>query len=192
VILLANEVSYILFFAGIALLIFTLMRRHIRRQSQVTKESKSHEKKPFADTRPVATKDVGLLDAPDEISRWEVAMHETARDLKAELDSKIRVVQTLVQMAQQESDRLETAVAEARRAGVIADSDPIEQIEKLADRLLDVGQQASAETLPLDERDRLQVQQLLKQGMTPTAIAKKIQRPVADIELTIEADRSAN
>jgi hypothetical protein len=192
VILLANSLSYVLFFAGIAILIFTLMRRHIRSQSKVKKEAKRHGKKPFADTRPVSTKDVGLLDAPDEVIRWEVALHETARGLKAELDSKIRVVQTLVLMAQQESKRLETAVDEARRLGLISDSDPIERIEKLAERIVDFELHSTSALLPLDEKEREQVQRLVKQGMSPKAIADKLQRPVAEIELAIEVSSPAN
>ena len=32
------------------------------------------------------------LDAPDEVVGWEVQMHEIARDMKAELDTKMRAV----------------------------------------------------------------------------------------------------
>jgi hypothetical protein len=46
-------------------------------------------------------------DKPVEILRWEVEMHETARTLSAQLDSKMSALQALVQSAQQEADRLE-------------------------------------------------------------------------------------
>jgi hypothetical protein len=55
-----------------------------------------------------------LVDAPAEFTRWQVEMHETARDLKAELDSKIGVLQALVAMARKETQRLESLMHEAR------------------------------------------------------------------------------
>jgi len=47
------------------------------------------------------------VDKPVDVLRWEVEMHETARALSAQLDSKMSALQALVQSAQQEADRLE-------------------------------------------------------------------------------------
>ena len=48
-----------------------------------------------------------LRDAPEELQRWQVGMHETARGLSAQLDSKMRALQSMTRSAAQEADRLE-------------------------------------------------------------------------------------
>lgn len=48
-----------------------------------------------------------LRDAPPELQRWQVGMHETARGLSAQLDSKMRALQSMTRSAAQEADRLE-------------------------------------------------------------------------------------
>ncbi len=47
---------------------------------------------------------------PASLEQWEVRMHDTARDLSAQLDTKIRIVQQLVLRAEQQSARLEAAL----------------------------------------------------------------------------------
>jgi len=48
-----------------------------------------------------------LHDAPRDVLRWEVEMHETARVLSAQLDSKMAALQSLIRQAREEADRLE-------------------------------------------------------------------------------------
>jgi len=52
------------------------------------------------------------LDSPGDKSRWEVEMHETARDLSAQLDTKMAALQQLIRQADRASARLE-AILEA-------------------------------------------------------------------------------
>ena len=47
------------------------------------------------------------FDAPAEVLRWEVHMHETTRDLSAQLDSKMLALQHLIKEADRAADRLE-------------------------------------------------------------------------------------
>lgn len=47
------------------------------------------------------------LAAPREFRQWEVEMHEIARELSGQLDSKIVLLEHLIRTAQQESARLE-------------------------------------------------------------------------------------
>jgi hypothetical protein len=56
-----------------------------------------------------------LEDAPPELARWQVAMHELARDLKGEIDTKLAALQTLVALARQEAARLEALLAQTQR-----------------------------------------------------------------------------
>jgi hypothetical protein len=48
-------------------------------------------------------------DVAPEMERWEVEMHETARELKAQLDSKMRALQALIAEADRAASRLEAA-----------------------------------------------------------------------------------
>jgi hypothetical protein len=54
-----------------------------------------------------------MLDAPVEIGRWEVQMHETARNLMGELNTRIAIVEQLVRDANQAAERLERAIERA-------------------------------------------------------------------------------
>ena len=51
------------------------------------------------------------LDAPRDVGRWEVYMHELARDLSGTLDSKIAIIERLLIEADQRIEKLEGIVA---------------------------------------------------------------------------------
>ena len=95
--------SSLLFALGAVIMIVILMRRWNRyyRKRRPAKGAARHAALAAGDRQQP------LLDAPPEILRWQVEMHETARDLKAELDTKISVLQRLVIDAQIQADRLE-------------------------------------------------------------------------------------
>jgi len=104
-----------MFLAGVVLMILVLMRRagryrrKLRQGSQVPGQTGA---KPADGTREP------LLDAPADILRWQVEMHEMAREIKAEVDTKLALLQVLVGMARKESDRLEAALAHAQGGGI--------------------------------------------------------------------------
>jgi hypothetical protein len=56
---------------------------------------------------PERDRNSALADAPVEVLRWQVEMHETARDLQAELDTKMRALQVLMRDADEKIARLE-------------------------------------------------------------------------------------
>ena len=56
---------------------------------------------------------------PVELLRWQVEMHETARDMKAEIDTKMVALQTLIRSAREEEERLLKLLAQ------------VEQVKKL-------------------------------------------------------------
>ena len=58
-----------------------------------------------------------MLDAPPDIGRWEVQMHETARNLMGELNTKIVIVEQLVRDANAAAERLEKAIERSERRG---------------------------------------------------------------------------
>ena len=55
------------------------------------------------------------LDAPADVALWEVSMHETARDLSGQLDSKMGALAHLIREADRAATRLEAALEMAQR-----------------------------------------------------------------------------
>ncbi|MCA9269777.1 MAG: hypothetical protein KDA41_14955 [Planctomycetales bacterium] len=101
--ILANR-SWLLFALGVTMMIVILMRRYMRHFGPRRGTAPAHASAPHALSQP-------LLDAPADVTRWQVEMHEIMRDAKAELDTKIAVLQKLVVDAERQSQRLEAALA---------------------------------------------------------------------------------
>ena len=113
------DTSTILALLGILVLWFSLKRFGRRTAKSSSQPSASRP----ASTLPLA--DSHHLDAPTSVARWEVAMHETARDLMGRLDSKIVIVEQLVRRADQAAARLENVlqrIEQANRRGALSDS----------------------------------------------------------------------
>jgi len=69
--------------------------------------AKADDAKPSTPSAPSATS--------GEYGRWQVEMHDLSRELRAQLDNKIVILERLVREAEQQSARLEAALAAARR-----------------------------------------------------------------------------
>lgn len=180
--LLASTVSDAMFGAGVLMLVVILLRRFWRYQRK-TKKEKTPVSRRQLDTR----QDKPLLDAPPEIIRWHVEMHETARDLKAELDSKMSALQGIVRIANEESARLEAAIARAEQLGISPYPDTLAAIEGL-NATADAGALVLPESPPVSEGDPVGTQlgavyQLADQGLAPSAIARSLGTSLGDVEL---------
>lgn len=68
---------------------------------------------PFSTLQDASHETAQPQEAPPDLVRWQVEMHELARDLKAEIDTKLVALQTLIAMARQEAARLESLLAKA-------------------------------------------------------------------------------
>ncbi|WP_197231108.1 hypothetical protein [Novipirellula artificiosorum] len=88
--------AQLLMVAGFIMLGWVLARRQIRMRKRVNQESRvaNKELKAIREQKQPA---VPLSDAPAATQRWQVAMFETQRELCAELDTRIAIVQSLVQ-----------------------------------------------------------------------------------------------
>ena len=111
--ILASMTAEFAFLAGVVLLILIAIRRWFRYYGPRRKKGQSQPILHIARIEPKPLEP--LRDAPPELSRWQVDMHATARELKAELDSKIGVLQTLLGMARQEIQHLESAMLRSGR-----------------------------------------------------------------------------
>jgi hypothetical protein len=102
----ANRASAGMMLLGLALLIAILLRRSFRYYGRrgTTRDAPAEY---LTQTPRPASNHRSLSSAPADVLRWQVEMHETARDLKAELDSKMRLLQLLVAQAREQAERLE-------------------------------------------------------------------------------------
>ncbi len=132
------------------------------------------------------------LGAPDDVARWEVRMHETARELSAELDSKMRALRVLIEEADRAAARLEAAQLEAATGGPPAAAD------SPASDAVAAGDQAQALKLPpsqpppSEKRNRTSARQrrqeiftLSDYGYGAPEIAQRIGVPVGEVELVL-------
>ena len=99
--------SWIMFAAGILLMTIVFMRRSIRHYRKKAEQPETSRIE--AKVKTSAARDL-LHDAPPELLRWQVEMHEIARDLKAELDTKMRSLQVLIRMADEATERLQQTI----------------------------------------------------------------------------------
>ena len=151
------------------------------------------------------------LDAPDDVIRWEVQMHETARDLSGQLDSKMAALAHLIGEADRAAGRLEAALASARgvpdqspaaeaSSGQLSNTSdkldplppPTDQAEALksagaADRVSvsrEVTPKADTQRLPADERYE-EIYLLADYGFDAAEIARRVGSPVGEVELIL-------
>lgn len=101
-----------LFFAGCALLTLILLKRTYRRLGRRKQDTSAIERI----ARPTSPWDGAQRDALAQVERQKVEMHEMARDLSGQLNSKIIVLEQLVGQSQRQIERLEHLLAEAEHA----------------------------------------------------------------------------
>jgi DNA-directed RNA polymerase specialized sigma24 family protein len=164
--LLAEWMSNGMFLAGIVLLILIMFRRSYRHHLARNRRSSG----PVPRRMQIQAADRALSETPDDVMKWQVEMHELARTLKAELDTKMRLVQLLIGQARVESDRLEQllSVLDPSRiaAGETGDADRVAVSG-------DLHPQQSA------------IYALADSGHSPQEIAARLEAPLGEVELLL-------
>jgi len=140
--------------AGFILLGWVLARRQVSMRKRVNGDARIANRE-LAKIRNRKEPAVPLCDAPAETQRWQTAIFDLQRELKAELDTRIVVVQTLLRQVDQRIDKLES----------------LEGISNLRGSI--VGDQLAV------------VADLSRSGHTATEIATKTGLPIGDVEMTI-------
>lgn len=110
-------------------------------------------------------------EAPDELIRWEVEMHDTARQLAAQLDTKMSALQSLIAEADRAATRLETAMSRT--------CEPAHQ-EDEAQGLTPAAGEAAA-----SPRHRDEIFTLADYGYETAEIARRIGSPIGEVELIL-------
>lgn len=105
--------AQLLMVAGFVMLGWVLIRRQIRMRQRVNRETKSANAA-IRQMRDAHDSITPLNSAPPETQRWQVALFDLQRELKADLDTRIAVVQALIRQVDERLERL--ASLEARVA----------------------------------------------------------------------------
>jgi len=186
---LSQHASSLLVLAGVGLAVYLLLRSSAKRRQEQADE----------DQRPLAkASTAAAADAPADVLRWQIELYETARDLKAEIDTKFAALQALALLARQESQRLETALARVAEVTTPHARHSLAAIESLGDSAqLDNRERlpAVAAQMPThndlrgalfdDNRDLVAVANLADQGLSAPEIARRLSLPIGDVELLL-------
>jgi hypothetical protein len=164
--LLAEWMSNGMFLAGIVLLILIMFRRSYRHHSARNRRSSD----PVPRRAQVKAADRALSETPDDVMKWQVEMHDLARTLKAELDTKMRLVQLLIGQARVESDRLEQLLSVLDPSRLAAWETPGSDRSAVSG---DVHPQQSA------------IYALADSGHSPQEIAARLEAPLGEVELLL-------
>ena len=142
--LIAGVMQTVALLLGITLLLVLLLRRSIRYYGR---RRRGRIDPPIVRTaRPEDDSRQPLSSAPPEMIRWQVEMHQVAREVKAELDTKMRMLLALIGEARNEREQLEQAAERAENAGISLQG---RTRDKLAEAAADAQQ--TADRIDLDE-----------------------------------------
>ena len=192
--LIAADTSTVMLALGLALLVTILLRRSFRYLGRTSRRPASALEKV---ARPRASSRQALDDAPPELLRWQVEMHETARDLKAELDTKIAVVRQLLLMVTEQQERIERSIAKAEHLGLARCRDTLSEIKNAttpsagpanqqipSDRLGCLPPTSTESQGQLTDR-RQAVSRLADLGTSSAAIANQLSLSVGEVEMLL-------
>jgi hypothetical protein len=175
--------------AGIGLLVWVLFRRQMKMRSRgrrQTREAVDQKRRWESQSQSGAP----LADAPAAVAKWQAGMYDLQRDLKAELESRISVLQSLVRLA---DERI--AVLSAMEQGAVAatQSQPAGELgggaqgreraecaisgheSERSDRSVDAG-------LPRLREQAAEVRRLAAAGWTSSEIARQLRVSLGDVE----------
>ena len=136
------------------MLAWVLARRKIRAGKRVNADTR-RANKVIQSMREHKEPAIPLSGAPVETQRWQAAMFDLQRELKADLDTRIIIVQTLLKQVDEKIDTLNNLQADPNT------------------------------TLPPNSSIRAKMQELMQRGMNAREIAMKTGMSLNDVELAI-------
>ena len=181
--------AQILFLLGLGLMIIILLVRSRRYFRQATQYQV-----PRPNAKPARKRASNSSAPPKDVEKWEVSMHELARDLSAQLDTKIRVLDLLIREANEAAARLEAARGpHSRGIHAALDAAPVESLPRTATPSAASRRSAnpnasreSKQPLKIAGNPRFErVYTLADAGMSPATIANQIGSQVGEVELIL-------
>ena len=187
----------VIFVVVTAFVLMLRTQRQLRQSgktSKATKPSTAHVDK--KDCRPGAKE----MKTQHQVEHWEVRMHDLARELSAQLDSKMSALEHLIQDAERQITRLDARLnrkpdagaeiaSAADRPAALPAPHITTQAAALASSKTLVNQPARQSSPPPKERRFDEVYALADAGHTSAAIASRVGSPVGEIELILSLRR---
>lgn len=167
-----SNLTYVLMCAAILVLTIPLLLRLYRYQSRLKRRGSNLPTRHQATTHPRDQ----LANAPDNVIRWEVGMQELARDLKAEIDSKMIALGHLIRDADRAAERLEKALNSASET----DEDSVAIRRPVEPNGID------------NAALRDDVYTLADYGFSVSDIASRLATPVGQVELILRLREQGN
>jgi hypothetical protein len=130
---------------------------------------------------------------PDSVAQWEVEMHDFAREISGQLDSKMSGLAQLIRESDRAAARLEAAVAASERRGVVLRPDtvpPAPADATATPETAPVPEPSSAPAEPLkpetspDHRYD-EIYMLADYGFDTNEIAQRVTMPAGEIQLIL-------
>ncbi|HEY2146745.1 MAG TPA: hypothetical protein VGH32_02335 [Pirellulales bacterium] len=182
--------AQLIFLLGLALVIFILLVRSKRYFRQVTQ----YQLPAPRPARKMGTPKT-ISAPPRDLEKWEVQMHDLARDLMGQLDSKIRVLELLIRQADEAAARLEAAAAKTggaplRRVALErpAAPMPLSPNDASAPQSVRAARNSGEARKPLKVTNNPRFERvyaLADAGMSAATIAKQIGTQVGEVELIL-------
>jgi hypothetical protein len=135
------------------------------------------------------TREASAHHAPEDLLRWQVEMHELARDVKGEIDAKLMALQSLMIIADEHAQRLESLltrtekVAGPQTAAAIGGREILSRIENARCTLPPLDARALGKQLLNPAQAKLVAQLASEEDYTPAQIAQYVGATVVDVEM---------
>ena len=189
------DISSYLFPAGMALLVVVMLRLSLRRLR--AKRGRRTKSGVPANALENAAWHRLPLESDDPTAHFspQVKLHDMLRDLRADVATRIGLLQQQTVAARDEAHRLERAIARARDLGLSPVGDTLAALEEAlaaagADEgsdLLDTTLDRLSSTLApaMRPRDRAAIWELAAAGHSAETIATQLELPLGDVELLL-------
>lgn len=154
---------YVMFFGGISLLIWLLLRRNWRSQAKA-KKAKGNDSYLVTNPRP-HNQPWTMSGGPPELNKWQVEMLERTREFQATVDTKLLLLQRMLLKVEAVTGQLSTE-----------DQKQLEPVLRESRTLLDHGSpnfQTVSELL-CDDAKRVEIYTLVDQGLSNEEIAQRM------------------
>jgi len=120
-----------------------------------------------------------------ELQGWQVKMHDMARELTAQLDTKISLLQVLLHDAQQQADRLEQALARAQDTLSDDRRAPAASATNQAAGLSLAGPHVTPRSARSSQRPYAEIFALSDAGHSSRSISERLSTPIGEVDLIL-------
>ncbi len=173
--------------AALAAACFLLLRGNWQRQKRAL--DSTPDPQTIQTSFAAKTRETSAHHAPEDLLRWQVEMHELARDVKGEIDAKLLALQSLLVIANEHALRLELLLARTEKVTepqtplVIDGREILTRIENARGPLPALDARAQGKELLNPAQAKLAAQLASEEDYTPAQIAQYVGAAEVDVEM---------